>query len=90
MKNKLKITEAIAIIKSNKFFSASFIKKDGEVRYIYGRSGVTKGLKTDAKPRAYNPSDLGYATIWDMRKKEYRLINLQTLVRVNCKEVVRG
>ena len=90
MKNKLTIKEAIAIIKSNKFFTATFIKKDGEVRWMYGRAGVKKHLKPNAKPRSYDPSELGYVTIWDMRKKEYRLLNLQTIVRVNCKEVSRG
>jgi len=75
--------QAIAIIKSSRFFSAEFIKKDGTVRYIRGRAGVTKYLKPNAKPQAYKPSEMGYLTIWDMVKKEYRLINSQTLIKVN-------
>lgn len=90
MKNKLIIKDAIAIIKSKKFFSAEFIKKDGTIRYIYGRSGVSKHLKPNAKPQAYKPAEMGYLTIWDMGKKEYRLINSQTIVKINGMEVSRG
>jgi hypothetical protein len=79
--------QAIAIIKSSRFFSAEFIKKDGTIRYIYGRSGVKKYLKADAKPQAYKPSDLGYLTIWDMQKKAYRLINSQSIIKVNGIEI---
>lgn len=90
MKNKLVTKDAIAIIKSKKFFSAEFIKKDGTVRFIYGRSGVKKHLKPNAKPQVYKPSEMGYLTIWDMQKKEYRLINSQTIIKINGMEVTRG
>jgi hypothetical protein len=87
---KVNIKSAIAIIKSSKFFSAEFIKKDGSVRYIHGRSGVKKYLKPNAKPQAYNPSELGYISVYDMHKKSYRLINAQTIIKVNGMEVSRG
>jgi hypothetical protein len=89
MKNKLVTKDAIAIIKSKKFFSAEFIKKDGTVRYIYGRSGVKKHLKPNAKPQSYKPSEMGYLTIWDMGKKEYRLINSQTIIKINGMEITK-
>lgn len=89
-KKKMTKKDAIAIIKSSKFFSAEFVKKDGSVRYIHGRSGVKKYLKPDAKPQAYKPSDMGYLTIWDMHKKAYRLINSQSLISVNGMEVYHG
>jgi hypothetical protein len=79
--------QAIEIIKSGLFFSAEFIKKDGSVRKVRARSGVKKYLKPNAKPRTYNPSELGYITIFDLDKEDYRLINLQTLTKVNRKEV---
>jgi len=75
--------QSIQIIKSGRFFSCEFTKKDGSVRRMHGRSGVTKGLKENAKPRAYDPQELGYLCVWDMSKKNYRLINLQTLTKVN-------
>lgn len=79
--------QAIEIIKSGLFFSAEFIKKDGSVRKVRARSGVKKYLKPNAKPRTYNPTELGYITIFDLDKEDYRLINLQTLTKVNRKEV---
>jgi len=84
---KLLVKDAIEIIKSKRFFSAVFTKKDGSTRYIYGRYGVKKHLKPNAKPQAYNPSERGYLTIWDMQKKEYRLINTQTLTVINHKKI---
>ena len=89
MKNKIVTKDAIAIIKSKKFFSAEFIKKDGTVRFIYGRSGVKKHLKPNAKPQSYKPSEMGYLTIWDMGKKEYRLINSQTIIKINGMEITK-
>jgi hypothetical protein len=87
MTNKIITKDAIAIIKSKKFFSAEFIKKDGTIRYIYGRSGVKKYLKPNALPQAYKPSEMGYLTVWDMGKKDYRLINAQTITKINGIEV---
>lgn len=75
--------QAIQIIKSGLFFSAEFIKKDGSVRTIRARSGVKKYLRPNAKPCTYNPGELGYARVWDIEIKDYRLINLQTLTKVN-------
>lgn len=79
--------QAIEIIKSKRFFSAEFIKKDGSIRYIRGRYGVKKYLKPNAKPQVYNPSERGYLTVWDMAKKEYRLINTQSLISLNNQRI---
>lgn len=75
--------QAIEIIKSKRFFSAEFIKKDGSTRYITGQFGVKKHLKPNAKPQAYKPAERGYLTIWDLKKKEYRLLNTQTIIKLN-------
>jgi hypothetical protein len=80
---KLLVKDAIRIIKSKRFFSAVFTKKDGSSRYIYGRYGVKKHLKPNAGPQAYNPSERGYITVWDMQVKQYRLINTQTITVIN-------
>ena len=79
--------QAIAIIKSGKFFSCSFTKKDGSVRYLLGRSGVKKYLRPNAKPRSYNPLELGYLSVYDLQAKDYRLVNLQTITMLNNKKV---
>ena len=84
---KLLVKDAIEIIKSKRFFSAVFTKKDGTTRYIYGRYGVKKYLKPDAKPQAYKPAERGYITVWDMQVKQYRLINTQTLISINHQSI---
>jgi hypothetical protein len=79
--------QAIAIIKSGRFFSCSFLKKDGSVRYLLGRSGVKKYLRPNAKPQAYNPQELGYLSVYDLQSKDYRLVNLQTIITLNNKQI---
>jgi hypothetical protein len=79
--------QAIAIIKSGRFFSCSFEKKDGSVRYLLGRSGVKKHLRPNAKPQSYNPLEMGYLSVYDLQSKDYRLVNLQTLISINNKKI---
>jgi len=88
MKNQITTKQALEIMKSKKIFSAEFVKKDGSIRKIVGRTGVTKHLKPNAKPQAYKPSERGYVTIYDFQKKDYRLINVQTLIKVNQTEIL--
>lgn len=79
--------QAIAIMKSGRFFSCSFTKKDGSVRTLLGRSGVKKHLRPNSKGRSYDPSELGYLSVYDLQSKDYRLINLQTIINVNNTKV---
>lgn len=88
MKNQMTTKQALEIMNSKRIFSAEFIKKDGTIRKIVGMTGVKKHLKPDAKKQAYNPKERGYVTIYDFQKKDYRLINLQTLIKVNQTEIL--
>lgn len=83
MKNTINTNKAIEIIRSKKIFSAWFVKKDGTIRYAHGRTGVRKHLKPNAQKRTYKPNERGYVTYYDFNTKEYRLINLQTLFKIN-------
>lgn len=79
--------QAVKLMKSGRFFSAEFKKKDGSIRKIHARSGVSKyvngvGLK-------WSPEDKGYITVYDLKKKSYRMINTKTLIKVNNKEVTQ-
>lgn len=69
----------------NKIFSATFIKKNGEKRKIVGRLGVKKHLKGGEK--RYDSEALDYVTVFDFQKKEYRTLNLNTLVDVTVSGV---
>lgn len=70
-----------------KFFSATFVKKNGEVRTIHCRLGVVKGLKgVGAK---YDSEAAGNLVVWELKKKQYRTIPLDSIItlRYNKKEV---
>ena len=69
-----------------KIFSVSFIKKDGTERNMLCRLGVQKYL-TGGKS-VNDPSK--YLTVFDMQKKAYRNVALETIYRLRCKDVFIG
>lgn len=71
-------------------FSVKFLKKDGTLREMVARLGVTKHLT--GQGAKYNASDYGLITVFDMQKKEYRNININTIksVKINKKEYTIG
>ncbi|PHQ84129.1 MAG: hypothetical protein COB65_06315 [Thalassobium sp.] len=81
----MKISKATAkdMIKGSKgkFVSVRFVKKDGEVRDLNGRVGVHKSKNAPLKGvgLAYNPDDYGLVGIFDAQKKDYRMVNVNTL-----------
>lgn len=68
------------------FFTVQFIKKGGEIRKMNCRLGVKKGLT--GKGLAYKPLFKGLICVFDTVKKEYRMINLNTVfsLKANKKE----
>lgn len=74
--------EKIIKLVGNKFFTISFIKKDGTLRKMNARLGVTKHLKGGKK--SYNPDDFNYLTVFDLGKKQYRTVNLNTVKEVKA------
>ena len=87
-------TEVINTIDSGKIFSCRFIKQNGEVRYLRGRSGVRKytghdGIVHEVKGigMKFKPKDMGYRVILDLDKKEYRMVNTITIVEFNKQSV---
>ena len=62
-------------------FSAQFIKKDGTLRRMNCRTKVTKYLKGGKK--GYIPIQKGLITVFDLKKKEYRSVNLNTIQKVS-------
>lgn len=72
------------IEKSNgKFVSVEFYKKDGSLRTLTGRLGVTKHLRGGVK----TVSEDQYITIYDTVNKGYRSINKDTIVAVRSSGV---
>lgn len=70
------MTEIKATI-GNKIFSVSFIKKDGTLREMVCRFGVTKHLK--GGEMNHDPMTLGHLVVFDMQKEAYRTINFNTI-----------
>jgi hypothetical protein len=72
-------TKAEKLIRKTKgqVFTAVFTKKDGTVKKMNCRLGVSKGV--NGTGLAYNPADYDLVTVWDMKAKNYRMLNLKTL-----------
>ena len=64
-------------------FSVEFTKKDGSVRKMVARKNVTSYLK-GGQNNVVRP-DRPYITVFDMKKKAYRTVNLRTLRRCKIK-----
>lgn len=79
MIDKVKIKEEIS---NGKIFSASFVKVDGTNRSMVARVGVQKGVK--GVGRKFDPEDKGLVSVFDMQKRQFRFINLNTTYHVRA------
>jgi hypothetical protein len=61
----------------NHIFSIKFVKKDGSVRDLVCRMGVTSKLKGGESTTAHKPNLM---TVWDVANSGYRCINLDTVI----------
>ncbi len=78
-----KAVKAISeVSKSGKFFSCSFVKKDGTLREMTCRLGVEKHLKGGIKTLPDK-----YICVYDMQSQGYRSINPCTVKTVNGKMI---
>ena len=92
MKNAITVTsprnnrpssdEMVKMIKTTngKWFSCTFIKKDGSKRVMNGRIGCHKGVKGIG--RKFQKENL--VTVFDAKAKEYRMINVDTMLTFQC------
>jgi hypothetical protein len=60
-----------------KIMTIAYRKKDGTLRTINTRTGVKKDIT--GKGLTYNPDEYGYVILWDLNKKAYRTVNLDTV-----------
>jgi hypothetical protein len=70
----------------NKIFSVSFVKKDGTLREMVCRFGVTKHLK--GGEMNHDPMELGHLVVFDMQKEDYRTINFNTIRKIKFENKV--
>jgi hypothetical protein len=59
---------------NGKFFTVKFIKKDGTLRRMTCRTGVSKGVT--GKGLAFEPKEKGLKVVWSTDAEGYRMINL--------------
>ena len=77
-------TRAKELIKESKglIFSTTFLKKDNTIRTLTSRTGKQYKSKT-GKKAPYNPSEYNLIALYDMRKKAFRMLNLNTLITLS-------
>ena len=80
--NRPSSDEMVKMIKSTKgkWFSCTFIKKDGSKRVMNGRIGCHKGIKGIG--RKFQKENL--VTVFDAQAKSYRMINVDTIQHFKC------
>ena len=80
--NRPSSDEMVKMVKSTKgkWFSCTFIKKDGSKRVMNGRIGCHKGIK--GVGRKFQKENL--VTVFDAQAKEYRMINVDTMLTFKC------
>lgn len=64
-----------------RIFTAFFVKKNGQMREMRARRGVSKGVTGNGL--RYDPATKGLLTVYDMQIGQHRQINLETLVSFN-------
>jgi hypothetical protein len=77
------IEQFINETENGQIFSATFVKKDGSLRKIQARRGVTKGVT--GKGLSFDPLTKGLLPVYDMHKEGFRMINLNTLKEAKIK-----
>lgn len=65
-----------------RIFSATYIKKDMSKRIINARLGKHYKSKT-GKSAPYNPDKYNLKKVYDMKIKDFRIINLNTLITLS-------
>ena len=80
--NAINVAQSRALAKkleqSSGFVTVTFIKKDGSVRKMNCRMGVSKYLKGGESTLDANQ----YVTVYDMTKAAYRAINRDTIIDI--------
>ena len=77
-------TTAKELIKESKglIFSTSFIKKDNTIRTLTSRTGKQYASKT-GRPAPYKAEEFNMMPLYDMKKKAFRMLNLNTLLTLS-------
>jgi hypothetical protein len=66
-----------------KFFTVTFVKKDGTIRTMTARTGVKKGVT--GQGLKFNPSERNLKVVWSCDAETFRMINLNTILGIKFK-----
>ena len=82
--NTINRTRAKELIKESKglIFSTTYIKKDNTIRTLTSRTGKQYKSKTGRKA-PYKAENYDLIPLYDMRKKAFRMLNLNTLITLS-------
>ena len=84
----MKVTELKSLVGKNSIFAVDFIKKDGTLRTMNCRLGVTKHLK--GGELGYNATEKNLLPVFDMVAGAYRMINVSTIIEIRFnKQVIK-
>ena len=72
----------VDMLTNGRIFNVQFVKKDGSVRSMNARLGVTKHLRSGQLK--YNPTDKNYIIVFSMGDGGYRTISLEHVLRIKC------
>ena len=72
--------EYLAAKVGDKFFTVTFVKANGEIRKLNGRLGVTKHTVSGKTTDTHDD----YLCVYDVDKKGYRNVNVNTIINVVC------
>jgi hypothetical protein len=81
----MEIKEVIELL-GDKIFTVTFTKKDGSVRIMNARRGVSKGVK--GVGMSYNPAQKGLVVVFDMQKQAFRMINANTIHEIKAEKKI--
>ena len=68
---------------NGKFFTVTFVKKDGSIRTMTARTGVRKGVK--GVGLKFNAKDKNLKVVWACDAENFRMINLNTILGIKFK-----
>jgi hypothetical protein len=66
-----------------KFFTVTFVKKDGTIRTMTARTGVRKGVT--GQGLKFNPGERNLKVVWSCDAETFRMINLNTILGIKFK-----
>lgn len=69
-------------------FVVEFIKKDGTLRELAGTFTPPKDWSPKGPGLKYSPREKGLLQVWDLDKEAWRMINVQTIQKINMTDVV--